>query len=87
MSPIRVPAFMPWWPDALDQLLKFPNGKHDDFVDWLSWIGIGLDGIAAMETPVVVPIREYRPGSAAWVITQGREASRVLKFQKRTAGW
>jgi predicted phage terminase large subunit-like protein len=87
MSPIRVPAFMPWWPDALDQLLKFPNGKHDDFVDWLSWIGIGLDGISAMETPVVVPIREYRPGSAAWVITQGREASRVLKFQKRTAGW
>jgi predicted phage terminase large subunit-like protein len=87
MYQIRVPAFMPWWADALDQLLKFPNGKHDDFVDWLSWIGIGLDGIAAVEPTITKTVREYRPGSIPWVITQGRRQAEILQFKKRTAGW
>lgn len=87
MFPIRVPAFMPWWPDALEQLLKFPNGKHDDFVDWLSWIGIGLDGIGAAVPTVPNVTKLYRPGSIPWVITQGRAEAKVLEFKKRTAGW
>ena len=78
---------MPWWPDALEQLLKFPNGKHDDFVDWLSWIGIGLDGIGAAVPVKSNVTRLYRPGSAPWVIAQGRSEARVIELRKRTAGW
>lgn len=87
LRPIRVPAFMPWWNDALEQLLKFPNAKHDDFVDWLAWMGIGLDGISAIDTAPVVPISKYKPGSGSWVIAQGRADSKILAFKKRTAGW
>lgn len=87
MRPIRVPVFMGWWNDALEQLLKFPNGKHDDFVDWLAWHGIGLDGISAAVPQKVVTLRNYRPGSVPWVLQQGRREAQMLEFKKRTAGW
>lgn len=87
LRPIRVPAFMPWWPDALEQLLKFPNGKHDDFVDWLAWIGIGLDGISSATVHRIDTARKYRVGSAMWVVGQGRSESRVIEMKKRTSGW
>lgn len=33
-----------WWTqDAVAELLKFPAGRHDDFVDALAWVGIGLN--------------------------------------------
>lgn len=33
-----------WWLErALDELLAFPNGTHDDFVDTLAYIGLGLE--------------------------------------------
>lgn len=33
----------PWVKDWLDELKKFPNGKHDDQVDSLAYIGLGMD--------------------------------------------
>jgi len=39
MGKIRFPRFAPWWSDARSQILQFPYGPHDDFVDWLSNIG------------------------------------------------
>lgn len=42
MGKVFFPAFASWWPDARDELLAFPNGTHDDFVDFLAWIGKGL---------------------------------------------
>jgi predicted phage terminase large subunit-like protein len=87
MKPIRVPAFMPWWPDALDQLLKFNNGKHDDFVDWLSWAGIGLDSISQMSVPKVQQLRDYRVGTGSWIRQQSRREAQVIQLRKRVAGW
>ena len=40
---ILFPEEAPWWPAAKDELLKFPNGRHDDFVDFLSIIGMKLE--------------------------------------------
>ena len=31
----------PWTP--VDELLKFPNSRHDDFVDTIAWVGLGLE--------------------------------------------
>lgn len=32
-----------WWTEkAIDELMAFPNGTHDDFVDMLAYIGLGL---------------------------------------------
>ena len=33
MRMVHFPAFTRWWPDAQDQILKFPHGAKDDFVD------------------------------------------------------
>jgi len=42
MGKVYFPEFAPWWPDARDEILKFPHGAHDDFVDALAYIGLGL---------------------------------------------
>lgn len=32
-----------WWTEkAINEMMAFPNGNHDDFVDALAWIGVGL---------------------------------------------
>lgn len=38
-------APLSWANRAVEELMEFPNGTHDDFVDALSWIGIGLTSI------------------------------------------
>lgn len=42
MRMVHFPTFTRWWPDAQDQILKFPHGSKDDLVDALSLIGLGL---------------------------------------------
>lgn len=42
MGRVRIPAFAPWYQDALDELFSFPHGARDDFVDFMSLIGRGL---------------------------------------------
>lgn len=46
---VHFPVYAPWWPEALAELLRFPNAAHDDFVSFLSLIGQGL-------------LREIKPG-------------------------
>lgn len=41
----RFPRFAPWWMDARSQLLRFPYGAKDDFVDFLAHVANGLDQI------------------------------------------
>ena len=38
-----------WFPDFEQELIQFPRGSHDDQVDALAWIGLGL---ARMTTPL-----------------------------------
>ncbi len=50
---IRLPAQAPWLQDLEEELLSFPNGKHDDQVDsivqFLAAIDLALSGPAAIE--------------------------------------
>jgi predicted phage terminase large subunit-like protein len=39
-----------WWPQLREELLDFPRGEHDDQVDALAWIGIGLSQAAAPDS-------------------------------------
>lgn len=50
MKKVRFPRFAPWWQDARNQLLRFPAGANDDFVDWIAHIGAGL-------------MKQYRPSN------------------------
>lgn len=44
---VYFPRFHPQWSKAKHELLSFPAGKYDDFVDALSEIGQGLDRMPA----------------------------------------
>lgn len=51
MGKVFFPSDAHWWPDAKLELLSFPAGTHDDFVDWLAHIGMGLDRMTPAERP------------------------------------
>lgn len=62
MRKVHFPSFATWWPEALHELLSFPNGKHDDFVDALSEIGQGLDKVSLGEMPAAdMPLDRTAP--------------------------
>ena len=45
-----------WFHPLQEELLRFPRGAHDDYVDMLSWIGLMLDRL--MEAPTATEIEE-----------------------------
>ena len=79
MGFVRFPMFEGWFEDAKQELLKFPEGRHDDFVDTLAHIGLGLDKIVNGTPQPVVESRGPRVGSLAWV----KQASEYRKRQER----
>lgn len=75
MGKVRFPDFVPWYADAVDELLNFPNGRNDDFVDFISWIGIGLDTVVRASSPL--PIKNTpQTGSIPWIL---QSAERLRK--------
>ena len=42
MGMVKWPADAPWLNRARHEMLLFPNGKHDDFVDAMAWLGMGV---------------------------------------------
>lgn len=87
LRPIRVPAFMPWWDRALDELLKFDNGRHDDFVDWLSWIGLGLEAEYRAGKPKLGAVKGAPPvGSGSWVIWRSRQDEKIIQLRRAGGG-
>lgn len=67
MGMVHFPVFAPWWADAMDELLKFDRGRHDDFVDPLAHIGRGLGRLVKGARTIKPPKQEPRPGSPAWM--------------------
>lgn len=83
---VHFPVYAPWWPEAKNQLLKFPYATHDDFVDWLSHIGMGL----LKEIPASAPsitARVVEVGSPAWVLAQTRVRAQKARQQGANSGW
>jgi predicted phage terminase large subunit-like protein len=71
MGHVHFPAAASWLMKAVDQMLGFPNGQHDDFVDFMSLLGLGLRTLVSASAPVV---RKAEPkyGSFAWLRAQQR---------------
>jgi len=67
---VLFPRFAPDWEKALNQLLTFPAGTHDDFVDALSKIGQGL-GILMPHRPATPdpdgPLNAWQRMTLGWV--------------------
>lgn len=44
---VKFPKSASWYPIVEDELLKFPNGRHDDITDSLAYIGLLLDDMVS----------------------------------------
>lgn len=86
MKKVHFPAFASWWSDAHNELMKFPYGTHDDFVDWLAHIGQGLTKEVGATKPKDSE-NVIRVGSLQWMLrqTKAQEAKRFK--EKARAGW
>lgn len=87
MKKVHFPAFAPWWQDAKQQLLKFPYGTNDDFVDWLSWIGLGLTQEYGAEKEEGKDEEAPKVGTIAWIKASTSERERKERIQKAANGW
>lgn len=47
MGKVFFPANASWWTEALHELLTFPAGKHDDFVDFIAHLGMEIDSMSS----------------------------------------
>lgn len=88
MGLVRFPKFAPWWPDAEHELLGFPSGAHDDFVDALSWLGRGLETMVSARKPEGWrKDGRPRPFTGEW-LNQSEERQRQRRLQElANAGW
>ena len=59
----------PIWDKAVEEMLAFPNGIHDDFVDMLSLFGLGLQSQHGAR-PLKPKAAEPKFGTLAWVRRQ-----------------
>lgn len=87
MKKVKFPKGAPWVMNAFDELMKFPNARHDDFVDTLAWIGMGL---ARQAGPTLVRERkDTRPatGTLAWVKADSKFRERQERLERATGGF
>jgi hypothetical protein len=63
---VHLPKFASWYQPAMNELMKFPNATHDDFVSFLALIGLGLtkEVAAAPEKPAE---RKHKSGTMGWM--------------------
>lgn len=48
---VHLPKYAEWYNDAVDELLRFDKGTHDDFVDGLEKLGRGLEKQTVARVP------------------------------------
>lgn len=66
---VKWPSFAPWFQRARRQLLMFPNGRHDDFVDFLSHLGMEVNKMFSDNTPKPSLVEEPDYNAPGWKIT------------------
>lgn len=82
---IHLPRFTKWYAAAMQQLMAFPLGKHDDFISFLSLIGRGLDKVVGGVVPTKTQTEEFNTPAENWKPTFGwlREQSEAFDKQQQ----
>jgi hypothetical protein len=88
MFKVKFPSFAPWWEKALHELLTFPGGKSDDFVDFISHLGMGILNMQRASKPKEVEVEDIyktQPITLAWMKSQDKMQRRAMqpKYQGR----
>jgi predicted phage terminase large subunit-like protein len=86
MGLVRLPMFEPWYEDAKQELLKFPQARHDDFVDTLAHIGLGLERQFNAAPAPTVQRQGPQIGTMAWVKHDARFRGRQQQVLKSLRG-
>jgi predicted phage terminase large subunit-like protein len=79
MGMVRFPARAHWYGNARNELLKFPQATHDDFVDALAHIGLGLDVMIRAPAAVTAKKEFAKVGTMGWV----KEAANIERREQR----
>ena len=87
MRMVRFPTFAPWWAEAENELLKFPNATHDDFVDWLAWIGLGLDREIGASRGIPKDTNVVKVGSMAWIKAAHNREQKQIEAKEASGGF
>ena len=80
-----LPLVPRWWPEAHDQILKFPHGAKDDFVDTLAIIGLGLAKMRPRQRQR--PIELPTAGTFRAMFEQTRRKEGRDEHAKHLKGW
>jgi predicted phage terminase large subunit-like protein len=83
MGKVFIPIGPPWAERAIDEMLSFPMGLHDDFVDMCSLIGLGLQNQFGRRQ---APAKRDEPkfGTLAWV--KQADAWKAEQLAERASG-
>ena len=86
MKMVHFPIWTRWWGEAQDQVLKFPNGAKDDFVDTLSLIGLGLSKMRPRlhQRP---PEQTVQEGTFRALWAQTKRTERRERERRSLDGW
>lgn len=86
MRKVHFPRFAPWFQDARREMLQFPYGAHDDFVDWLAHIGQGL---LMARGAVRAPANENEApvGSIQWILRSAKKRAAAEQRVAANRGW
>jgi predicted phage terminase large subunit-like protein len=79
MGYVHFPKDRPWVTQAVEQLMAFPNGRHDDFVDALAYIGLGLRSMVP-GSPRAAEKKPPRFGTLNWVKEAQRQDAMRLNL-------
>jgi predicted phage terminase large subunit-like protein len=82
---IHFPQWAAWYPEARRQILTFPAGAKDDFVDTLSMMGLGLQLQIKAKTKKVS--KKAVPGTFGYLKQQSRQRDRRAVLAKQKDGW
>jgi hypothetical protein len=79
---VMFPTFLPGWERALHEILTFPNGLHDDFVDALSKLGQGIAKMNPARRPTEMHDGEIKPVrlTCDWVQRSSKRRERDAKL-------
>ena len=82
---IHFPAWAAWYPEARRQLLTFPAGAKDDFVDTLSMMGLGLALQHGGRSRKVETVD--KPGTFGYLKKQSSMQQHRDQLRKSVEGW
>lgn len=87
MGRVFFPERTHWWAAARDELLKFPNGAHDDFVDAMSYVGIGLTLQIAARPKKALNNQPTGKITLGQLIEQSNKSRRQANLARQSGGW